>query len=151
MKWLAAASCLLASLAGAAELTREQAHYVYMMAHAESGLPLPAQAPEIRVVPESRLQELICPGQNCRMVGAEVGGIIYIRDDVDFSQPRALLILAHEAVHYMQNKARGGGAKSCEEWMERERQAFAVEMRLAQKANLETLSIMGAMNQLRCR
>lgn len=150
MKWYAVAYCLLASLAGAAELTKEQAHYVYMMAHAESGLPLPDVAPEIRIASEAKIQELVCPGEKCRIVGVESNGVVYIRDDVDFSQPKSLLILAHELTHYMQHKARGR-AKNCEEWMDRERQAFAVELRLAQRSNLETLSIMGAMNQLRCR
>lgn len=109
-----------------AELTQEQATLIYALAHSTSGYPFPEKPPTIHLVPQSKLQEMACPGKACSVEGFSVGADIYIDETLDMSNPYNGSILLHEAVHYLQFM-KLGVAKTCEEWVDREWEAYAIQ------------------------
>jgi hypothetical protein len=96
-----------------------------------AGFDLPAEPPEVVFVPHERLQDEACDGP-CDVYGwFPPGRTIYLDDRLDpIHDFAARGILVHELVHYLQQEsgtfpARGG----CRTWLERERQAYDIQMR----------------------
>jgi len=51
---------------------------------------------------------------------------LYIRNDINWNDPRWISVVLHELEHHRQF-VRRGNANDCEEWMAREREALAVQ------------------------
>ena len=96
-----------------------------------AGFDLPAERPEVVFVPHQRLQDEACDGR-CEVYGwFPPGRTIYLDDRLDPVRDIAARgILVHELVHYLQQEsgtfpASGG----CRTWLERERQAYDIQIR----------------------
>lgn len=88
--------------------------------------PHPAQPPEVRHVTRTAMCEII--GQpNCGLTGLHYQGVIYVDERLHFAHPFHASILLHEAIHYLQYHTLGGEPKTCEDWLARERQAYAIQ------------------------
>jgi len=128
---------LWALAADAAELTREQAASAsaYLLAHSTSHYPLPPAAPEIHLVPIQHLRDRVCPGHSCAVHGLQVENRIYLDEALDMSNLVHASILYHELVHYLQWSARGD-AKDCQEYLEREVEAYGLQIAVLAKAGI---------------
>ena len=128
----------------AADLTKEQAASLYAIVVGEMGIGIPDAAPQIVThVDLATLRVMVCPGGVCRPVAAYKAGRIYLRDDMDFSNPYDAAILAHEMVHHVQEWFIGRPALGCGEYMLREREAHKIEARILERAGYDS-SIAGA-------
>ena len=121
------------NVAEAAELTQEQATLIYALAHSTTGYKLPEKPPTIYLVPQSKLQEMACPGRTCNVRGFSIGLDIYLDEDLDMSTVYGASILYHEALHFLQ-MANLGPAKNCEEWVDRELEAYRLQNHVLEKA-----------------
>lgn len=69
-----------------------------------SGYPGPASLPEIHLVPEAQMQQLICAGKPCRVKAfyhPDLG--VYVNEGLDvINDPFDRSILLHELVHHLQ-------------------------------------------------
>jgi len=132
-----AAPCnvLWALAADAAGLTREQAASLYLLARSTSHYPLPGAAPEIHLVPIQHLRDRVCPGHSCAVHGLQVENRIYLDEALDMSNLLHASILYHELVHYLQWSARGD-AKDCQEYLEREIEAYGLQIAVLAKAGI---------------
>jgi hypothetical protein len=138
--------------ADAAELNHEQAASIYALAHGQLGpaYPLPEHAPTIVLTSQQRMREIYCEGRcQANIHGMQVGNTVYVDEQLDFAQPLDASILLHELVHYLQ-WSRDGVAKSCEEWLSRERQAYQIQAEVLQKARVDSRSIRMLAMMLRC-
>lgn len=148
--WLAALVCLPLHAAG---LTHERAHELYMVAYgqygsAHGGIPLPDKAPVIRLVRQNELRQLYgC--QSCEMQGVMTGEAVYLNDALDFSTPFAASVVVHEFIHYFQH-VRNGPAKDCQEAIQREYEAYGIQLHLLERAGVDTFTIRLAVRALRC-
>lgn len=122
-----------------AELTTEQQRSIYALAYARANLPLPDQAPTIHVTTQENIRALLGCGR-CRPSGAQIRENVYVDDELDFSNAYDASILLHELIHYLQWSA-AGPAKSCEEWLEREQRAIAVQARVLSSAGADTTRV----------
>ncbi len=96
-----------------------------------AGFDLPAEPPKVVFVPQEQLQEAACDGP-CDVYGwFPPGRVIYLNVRLDpLRDIVARGILVHELVHYLQQEsgifqASGG----CRAWLERERQAYDIQIR----------------------
>lgn len=128
-----AAYVLFSGPTNAAELTELQATTIYLLAHSTSGYKLPEKAPEVHTVPLQVLRDMICRGKPCAVHALQVKEKIYLDQDLDMQDVFNASILFHEAVHYLQ-WANKGDAKNCEEWMERELEAYGLQNHVLEKA-----------------
>jgi len=135
----AALAATLSLTARAAEFMSGQQKAIYMLAAAQTGLPLPEQAPTIHVTSQEHIRSLLGCGR-CRPSGAQIRGDVYIDDSLDFSSAYDMSILLHELVHYLQWSV-AGTAKSCEEWLDREQRAIAVQARVLAMAGADTTRV----------
>ncbi len=99
--------------------------------HLLAGFDLPSEPPEVVFVPHGLLQEKACSGP-CEVYGwFPPGRTIYLDDRLDPVRDIAARgILVHELVHYLQQEAgtfRASGG--CRTWLERERQAYDIQIR----------------------
>lgn len=104
-----------------------------------SGFPAPAEPPIVVRKPHAFFVEQACHGQPCKVLGWYAGGRnVYIDEALDPENSLfASSIVVHEMVHYLQGVARGDGnqqwgaafhiAPSCEQSVQWERQAYAVQ------------------------
>jgi hypothetical protein len=99
--------------------------------HLLAGFEPPAEPPEVVFVPQEHLQEAACDGP-CEVYGwFPPGRIIYLDDRLDpVRDISARGVLVHELIHYLQQEsgtfpASGG----CRTWLERERQAYDIQIR----------------------
>jgi hypothetical protein len=133
------AVCLLfawcAAHAAAGELSREQSALIYHLAAEESGLPLPDRAPVIEIVPLARLQE-VSQCKDCPVRGAQLHGRVYVSDELDFGRCVDASILLHELVHFLQ-QAKLGPVRDCDDWRERELQAFQAQLQALRKGGCQ--------------
>lgn len=94
-----------------------------------SGYPMPEQPPVVEFKPHGFFVEEVCGGKECPAVGwYNDQGIVYIdqkyeNDDSTF--PSSLLV--HEFTHYLQHMSGGFDSLSCEDSMNREREAYRVQ------------------------
>lgn len=131
---------LLPFTAEPAEINGEQATMIYMLAHSTSGYKLPDIAPEIHLVPLQKLRDMICPGRECAVHALQVRERIYLDQDLDMADVQNAAILYHEAVHFLQWASKGE-AKNCEEWMEREYEAYGLQAHVLEKAGARRLQM----------
>ncbi|MGF1610387.1 MAG: hypothetical protein ACFCUQ_13385 [Kiloniellales bacterium] len=101
-----------------------------------TGHPLPEREPLVAFVPHAVLEQQAC-GRPCEVYGwFPPGDTIYLDERLDpLEDVHARSILVHELVHFLQQEE-GTYAlpASCRAWVEREREAFDVQMRwLAQQ------------------
>jgi hypothetical protein len=103
-----------------------------------SGYMRPVLAPTVEFVPQQYFIEHACHGRQCRVWGwyPNTGrGVVYVHAAVralidDGSDPKSLLaasIIVHEFTHYLQAANRGFAQYECEESIELEREAYAVQ------------------------
>ena len=96
-----------------------------------SGLPVPERLPEVAFVPHSYLEEQVCQ-RPCDIEGwFPPGDTVYLDDSLDPAKDLwARGILLHELVHYVQQEEGSFGVPSdCDAWLEREREAYDVQIR----------------------
>lgn len=125
-----------------AELTERQAEQLYEMAYKGVGLGAPDFGPTIRLMPIEQIEEIFC-GRPCPgLKAAQIGDVILLRADLDMSDPLNASIFLHELVHYVQWAA-FGLAKDCEDYRDRETQAYQIQfaMLVQAGARLPTFSI----------
>lgn len=123
----------------ASELSPELQKSLYTLAQSQTGLPLPARPPTIHFASQEELRLLVGCAQ-CRPNGLQVDEHVYVDAALDFSKDYDISILVHELVHYLQ-WSMAGPAKSCEEWRNREQQAFAVQTRVLEMAGAGTMRV----------
>ena len=103
-----------------------------------SGYPAPAAQPEIAFVEGRALQQRAC-GRPCEVYGwFPPGDTIYLDDRLDpTADPVARSILVHELVHYRQHSEGAIGLhETCEAWLEREWEAYDVQIRWLVEQNV---------------
>ena len=135
------------------DLSPQQAMLLYTVAGGELGIGWPDKPPEIRPgMTQARLTALVCPKTgNCRPRAVFMSGVVYLRNDMDFSQPYDASVVAHEMVHYFQWWKRGGPAYGCQEWQDREAQAYAVQARIMEKAGHDSAPVRVSMSYSACQ
>ena len=79
-------------------------------------------------VPEGLPMVLIAPGESmpCVCEAAYENGSLYIRNDINWNDPKWVSIVLHELEHHRQFVKRGE-ARDCDDWISREREALAVQ------------------------
>lgn len=80
--------------------------------------PIPDDLPMVLIVPKVAMP--------CTCEAAYDKGQLYIRNDINWTDPRWLSIVLHELEHHRQF-AKRGEARDCAEWMTREQEALAVQ------------------------
>lgn len=108
---------------------------IYNMAQALSKYKLPPIAPTVEYVSKERLAELVCKQVCPQINGAQVGDHIYLLDTLDMDDPFNRAILLHEAVHFLQY-ANKGPARDCEEYIQREYEAYGLQNYVLEKIGL---------------
>ena len=96
-----------------------------------TGFAVPKQHPEISFLPRGELQERFC-GWPCPIRAYfPPGSTIYLEQGmVVFHDPASESILVHELTHWMQQANLAHSvAQNCQEWLDREYQAFDVQYR----------------------
>jgi hypothetical protein len=130
---------LVAWPARASQPTADEQHSIYLLAHSQAGLPLPEKAPTIHFTSQEHMRSLLGCGR-CRPSGAQIREDVYVDESLDFSRAYEASILLHELVHYLQWAARGT-ATSCEEWLEREQRALAVQAHVLAMGGSDTTRV----------
>src|SRR5215469_3424898 len=110
-----------------------------------TGFAVPKQHPEISFLPRGELQERFC-GWPCPIRAFfPPGSTIYLEQGIDIvHDPASESILVHELTHWMQQaNLPHPVAQSCQEWLDREYQAFDVQFRWLRDAspNIRAFSI----------
>lgn len=94
-----------------------------------SGYSMPASPPEVRFEPHAFFVENVCGGKECNAVGwYNDEDIVYIDEryhDLDGTFSTSLVV--HEFTHYLQHKSQAFDTHSCEDAVEREREAYNVQ------------------------
>jgi len=102
-----------------------------------TGFTVPKQHPEISFLPRGELQERFC-GWPCPIRAFfPPGSTIYLEQGIDIvHDPASESILVHELTHWMQQaNLPHPVAQSCQEWLDREYQAFDVQYRWLRDAS----------------
>lgn len=96
-----------------------------------TGFAVPSTPPELRFLPLSDLQQRFC-GLPCPIRAFfPSGSVIYLDRKLDVLHDRASeSVLVHELTHWLQQaNLAHRTAQSCQEWLDREYQAFDVQYR----------------------
>jgi hypothetical protein len=98
-----------------------------------SGYPMPPGPPALEYRSRPNFAEAVCPPEALHCVPRA-----YYRDGArtivlheayrGLGNARARGLLVHEIVHYLQDLSGGWGDKSCETWVEREREAYRLQL-----------------------
>ena len=80
--------------------------------------PMPDELPLVLIAPA---ESMPCPCE-----AAYDKGQLYIRNDINWTDPRWLSVVLHELVHHRQYIKRGE-ARDCTEWLAREQEALIVQ------------------------
>ena len=102
-----------------------------------TGFAVPKQHPEISFLPRSELQERFC-GWPCPIHAFfPPGSTVYLEQGLNvFHDPVSESILVHELTHWMQQaNLPHPVAQSCQEWLDREYEAFDVQYRWLRDAS----------------
>lgn len=96
-----------------------------------SGYPLPAETPEVRFEEHAFFVENVCGGDDCNVVGwYNDADVVYIDERYrDIEGGFASGLVVHEFTHYLQDKSGDFESLSCEDSIEREREAYHVQNR----------------------
>lgn len=108
---------------------------LYNMAQALSKYKLPDIAPVVDYVPQEKLAALVCQHVCPQIYGAQVGNKVYIADSLDMEDPMNRSVMFHEFIHFLQ-WANKGEAKDCQEYLEREREAYGWQKYILEKIGL---------------
>jgi hypothetical protein len=99
-----------------------------------SGLPAPAQPPQLRRMPHDYFVKNACNGRECKVLGwFPPGDTVYVDERLDpQNNLLAASIVVHEMVHYLQYRAAGqangaGLEFSCKQSIALERQAYGAQ------------------------
>jgi hypothetical protein len=106
--------------------------------------------PVVQPLPPKELQRRACGGPCNVFAWYGPDGVIYIDarlDPIDSLFARS--ILAHEIVHHMQHQALGPAA-DCDEWIRREKEAFAAQGRWLRAHGLKPPSYFGRISFVKC-
>lgn len=95
-----------------------------------SGYPAPAHPPPVQFVSHAYFVEHACGGRECNVVGwYNDQDIVYIderfREGLETGFAASLVV--HEFTHYLQHKSGNFRSHSCEDSVEREREAYYVQ------------------------
>lgn len=121
----------------AAPLNVEQAFSIYVLAYGQYGsmhggiAPMPPPPP-VRLQSQAEICAYFGHAIDCPVYGYYVDGQITISETLDFSNPVDASKLLHEYVHYLQEQ-HGGRTSSCAQWLEREHEAYRVQMNVLMK------------------
>lgn len=112
--------------------------------HLLSGYAIPETPPRVEFLPHDELAERAC-GRPCQVFGwFPPGQTVYLDDRLDpLASLAARGILLHELVHFLQQEeGTFAVAPDCEAWLEREREAFDIQLRwlVEQRAPLRTIA-----------
>ena len=136
--------------AAAEPLTPMHARTLILIAHGETGLPLPDTMPTIEIVQPERMQALACGERKCYPPKAlQIEARIFVLDGLDWADPATGIILVHESVHVLQWHAHGT-ASDCAEWLRRERQAWDVTVKLLRTSGRSTMQAEMARAGMHC-
>jgi hypothetical protein len=80
--------------------------------------PMPDEVPMLLIVPT---ESMPCPCE-----AAYDNGKLYIRNDINWNDPRWLSVVVHELIHHRQFVKRGE-ARDCTEWLTREQEALTIQ------------------------
>ena len=115
--------------------------------HLLSGYPIPEEPPKVEFLPHAELEERAC-GRPCQVYGwFPPGQTVYLDDRLNpLVSIAARGILLHELVHFLQQEeGTFAVAPNCEAWLDREREAFDIQIRwlAEQRAPLRDFSPFG--------
>ena len=101
---------------------------------AHSGYSAAPDLPRIEFLPTQAFIEQVCPQHaQCTVKGYYADGsqTIVLHESLrDLKRNRrARAMLVHEIVHYLQDRSGRWGPKTCQSWIEREREAYRVQLR----------------------
>lgn len=134
----------------AEDLTPMHARTLILIAHGETGLPLPDTMPTIVMVTPERMAQMACGERKCQPPKAmQMEARIYVLDGLDWTNPEVGIVLVHESVHVLQWHA-GGAVSDCAEWLRRERQAWDVTVKLLRTSGRSTMQAEMARNGAHC-
>src|SRR5215472_14708597 len=96
-----------------------------------TGFTVPKQHPELVFLPSAELQHRFCGGPCPIHAFFPPGPTLYVEQGLDvFHDPASESILVHELTHWLQqSNLPHPVAQSCQEWLDREYQAFDVQYR----------------------
>lgn len=92
---------------------------------------MPAELPELRFEQHEFFVENVCGGKECDVVGwYNDADIVYIDQKYrNVEDGFASGLVVHELTHYLQHMSEIYNSKSCEDSVQREREAYAVQNR----------------------
>ncbi len=112
-----------------------------------SGHGAPAVAPEVAFAVQAELAQEACSGPCAVYKWFPPGSTIYLEESLDLDGGvAARSILLHELVHFLQQETGAFRvAVDCRTWMDRERQAYDVQLRrlAAQRTSIGSLARLG--------
>lgn len=115
--------------------SRDQLSSAYALAYGWLGIGIPDKPPHIYPVSKATLYELVnC--QQCPVKAVQIGDSIFYDETMNFSDPLDSSVLAHEMAHYVQWWKKGK-AKTCEEKMEREWEAYKFQSHILDQIDIK--------------
>jgi hypothetical protein len=105
---------------------------VWRLAQEFSGIHVDNRAPSVEYVKHEWLEEKVCPGKTCLVLGLYVYGEdgVYVDDSLNMEHVYGKSILLHEYVHVLQ-KLRKPNINvediGCEEFVDREMEAYTAQ------------------------
>lgn len=124
----AAVTFIVTPVTFGAELTKTDADVIYKLAQDISHIPAPAEGPTVRLESKEFIEALlveigVCPKGCPSVKAAQLQDTIYVDGALDFTDPQIIGVFLHELFHFLQF-ARDGDAKTCDEWKQREINAY---------------------------
>lgn len=128
----------VAGRATAADLTPDQARSIYYVAYGQFHGPREwlEQPPTVILTSADRLCDMYGMAPGCRVLGIYQPGIVYLDKTLDFDNLHDASVLLHEYTHHFQYLKRGK-MLDCADWMDREREAYAIQANVLEKAGDE--------------
>lgn len=152
---LCAAFLLLAAPAWAA--APHQAESIFAVAYgqygsAHGGMAWPQSRPEVRLLAQADLCAAAHYPEHCAIKGYYRDGLILLVNTLDFSNVEDTTILLHEYVHYLQELRLGGPAKTCQDNLDREMEAYRLQAAVLFKVDrpMKANEVLFQARQLRC-
>ena len=104
---------------------------------------MPADLPEVRFEQHEFFVENVCGSKECNVVGwYNDADVVYIDQKYrNIEEGFASGLVVHELTHYLQHKSENYNSHSCEDSVQREREAYAVQ-------NRYSIEILGNVNLL---
>lgn len=107
--------------------------------------------PQVQRLPASELQQRVCGGPCHVMAWYGPDSIIYLDSRLDLDRNVfARSVLVHELTHHVQRHQKGP-ASGCADWLERERQAFAVQTQWLRANGVRPPPLMQRVASLQCQ